>query len=51
MKYSKSATVPVKFVKDVRNEISPSLAVSFNNSLSLGIFPGKFEKCLLMPHL
>ena len=38
IKNSKSGTIPKKFVKDVLNEISPSLTVLFNNSLSLGIF-------------
>ena len=35
MKNSKSGTIPVKFIKDVRNEISPSLAVLFNISEKL----------------
>ena len=49
MKNSKSGTIPLKFVKDVRNEISPSLAVLFNNSLSLGIFPENLKIACLCP--
>ena len=49
MKNSKSTTIPVKFVKDVRNEISPSLAVLFNNSLSFGIFPENLKIAYLCP--
>ena len=39
MKNSKSGTIPVKFVKHVRNEISPPLAVLFNKCFSLSTFP------------
>ena len=43
MKNSKSRTILVKFVKDVGNEISPSLAVLLNNFLSLVIFLGNLK--------
>ena len=46
---SKSGTILVKFIKDVRNEISPSLAVLFHNSLSLGIFPENLKIVCLCP--
>ena len=49
MKNSKSGTIPVKFVKDIRNQISPSLAALFNNSLSLGIFPENLKIVCLCP--
>ena len=48
MKNSKSGTIPVKFVEDVRNEMSPSPAV-FNKSLSLGVFPENLKIACLCP--
>ena len=39
----------MKFVKDVRNKISPSLAVLFNNSRSLSIFPENLKIACFCP--
>ena len=49
IKNSKSGTIPVKFVKVVRNEISSSAAVLSNKSLSLGIFPENLKISCLCP--